>query len=896
MEPHYLDRLFSPKSVALFGASDKPLGVGTLVYDNLLGGGFPGVVYAINPKYKRLRGRDCYASVTQIKEPIDLALIATPANTVTQILQECGQHGVHAAVIYSAGFEESQGEGSHLARKIKELAKRYNIRLLGPNCLGLIRPQSAVNATFSKNTAQAGSLALVSQSGALCTAILDWAAPRNIGFSTVVSLGSAIDIDFGDILDFLALDPHTKSILLYIEGIHNARLFMSGLRVAARLKPVVVLKAGRHSEGSRAVQSHTGALVGADDVFDAVLQRAGVVRAMTIEQWFAAAQLLTTSYRVQGKNLAIITNAGGPGVMATDRAVDLGVNIAPLSAETIEALNATLPPHWSQANPVDIIGDAPPERFKSAVNAVLPDPNIDGVLVMLTPQAMTQPLQAAHAVIDAAHKQPTPVLTCWMGEQHVAAAREAFVQHNIPSFPTPETAVEAFAYLADFHYNQQLLLQVPGPLSKHPEPDIDGAQLIIKNVLSEGRTLLNQLESKALLSAFSIPVMPSIKANSPSEALVASESIGYPVAMKILAPDISHKSDVMGVRLNITHAEAIRSAYNEITSAVKQACPEANIQGVTIERMYKNFHGRELLIGAFRDPVFGPVIIFGSGGTTVEILRDRAVALPPLNSFITHKLIQQTKAAKLLGPFRNLPDVDLQNIDYALRRVSEMVCELPTIKELDINPLMASPTEVIALDARVVVESPAPELDRYAHMAIHPYPSQLESHWELLDGNRVTVRPIRPEDAYIERDFVRNLSLQAKYFRFMHALHELTQEMLIRFTQIDYDREMAFIAVVQQDGEDVEIGVARYVMNPDRHSCEFALVVADQWQKKGIGSYLMTQLMQAAKNRGFDTMMGEVLADNEHMLDLAQRLGFTQYTHDQDPGVIVVSKYLSPPF
>ncbi|MCG6969993.1 MAG: bifunctional acetate--CoA ligase family protein/GNAT family N-acetyltransferase [Gammaproteobacteria bacterium] len=892
MEPHYLDRLFSPKSVALFGASEQSLSVGSLVYENLLAGGFGGAIYAINPKYKNLRGEECYTSLTQIHEPIDLALIATPAHTVPQILEQCGQHGVRAAIIYSAGFGESNGEGAHLAKQILEPAKRYNIRLLGPNCLGLVRPQSAFNATFSKNTAQPGSLALVSQSGALCTAILDWAAPRNIGFSSVVSLGSAIDIDFGDILDYLALDPQTKSILLYIEGIHQARLFMSGLRVAARLKPVVVLKAGRHSEGSRAVQSHTGSLVGADDVFDAALQRAGVVRAMSIEQWFAAAQLLATPYRVQGKNLAIISNAGGPGVMATDRAVDLGINIAPLSAATVDALDAALPPHWSHANPVDIIGDATPERFQSAVKCVLPDPGIDGVLVMLTPQAMTQPLQAAHAVIEAAHGQKKPVLTCWMGEQHVKTAREAFVQQKIPSFPTPETAVEAFAYLANFHHNQRLLMQVPGPLSKHPQPDIVGAQLIIRGALNEGRTVLSELESKALLSAFRIPVTQSIKATSPGEALLAAESLGYPVAMKILSPQISHKSDVNGVRLNINEAESVRSAYTELVSAVQQAMPDARIEGVTIERMAQSPHARELLVGAFSDPVFGPVITFGSGGTAVEILHDRAVALPPLNTFITRSMIQQTKAAKLLDRFRNLPAVDLQRVEYVLRRVSEMVCELPAIKELDINPLMASPTEVIALDARIVVESSAQQLERYAHMAIHPYPSQLESQWTLLDGTRIAVRPIRPEDAQIERDFVRNLSPQAKYFRFMHALHELTQEMLVRFTQIDYDREMAFIAVVQIAGQDIEIGVARYVMNPDRHSCEFALVVADEWRKKGIGSYLMDQLMHAAQSRGFDTMMGEVLGDNEHMLDLVKRLGFSQRPHEQDPGILVVSKSL----
>lgn len=902
MEPHYLDPLFSPKSIALFGASDQSMSVGALVFDNLLSNGFTRALYPINPRHKVLREQVCYASIAEIQEPIDLALIATPANTVAKILQQCGEHGVRAAIIYSAGFGESQGEGRYLEKQLLDQAKRYNIRILGPNCLGLIRPLSAFNATFSKNSAQPGSLALVSQSGALCTAILDWAAPRNIGFSMVASLGSAIDVDFGDVLDYLALDPHTKSILLYIEGIHNARSFMSGLRVAARLKPVVVLKAGRHSEGSRAVKSHTGSLVGADDVFDAALQRAGVVRAMTIDQWFAAAQLLATHYRIQGKNLAIVTNAGGPGVIATDRAIDLGLQVPPLSDATVQTLNAVLPQHWPHNNPVDIIGDATPERFKSAIGTLLPDPSFDGVLAILTPQAMTQPLEAAQAVIEAARTPPQPekpVLTCWMGDEQVGAAREMFAQHNIPTFPTPEAAVEAFAYLANFHHNQQLLMQVPGPLSKYADPDVSGAQLIFNGALSEGRRLLNELESKALLSAFSIPVTQSIKASTPGEALVAAESLGYPVAMKILAADITHKSDVSGVRLNITHAEAVRGTFQELVSTVKQNSPQAHVEGVTVERMYQNPYGRELFIGVFRDPIFGPVIAFGSGGTAVEILHDRAVALPPLNGFIIRSMIQQTKAAKWLARFRNLPEVDLLKLEYVLRRVSEMVCELAAIKELDINPLVVSPGDTMALDARVVIEL-SNQLERYAHMAIHPYPNHLVSHWELLDGTRITVRPIRPEDAEIERDFVRNLSPQAKYFRFMHALHELTQEMLIRFTQIDYDREMAFIAVVrkevrqevQQVDKDIEIGVARYVMNPDGHSCEFALVVADEWQNKGIGSYLMTQLMQAAKYRGLNTMLGEVLADNEHMLDLARRLGFSQRSHENDPGVAVISKCL----
>ncbi len=893
MGPHYLDRLFTPRAIAVFGAGTRPDSVGAKVYENILAQGFAGPVYPINPKHERVGDQRCYAGIADIGNPVDLAVIATPAATVPAILRECGEHGVRAAIVISAGFAETRsGQGEQLQRAMLSEARRYGIRVLGPNCLGLLRPDSHLNATFSKNTAQPGSLALVSQSGALCTAILDWALVHNVGFSAVVSLGSAADLDFGDVLDYLALDPHTRSILLYVEGVRDARSFMSGLRVAARMKPVIVVKAGRHAEGTRAAVSHTGALVGADDVFDAALRRAGVVRAMTIEQLFAAAQLLSTHRRVRGNRLSIITNGGGAGVMATDRAVDLGVSIAQLGESTVTRINEAMPPHWSHGNPVDILGDASPERYRVAVQACLDDKGVDGVLVMLAPQAMTAPVDAAQAVVAAASNTDKPVLACWMGEDQVEPAWRLFAEHSIPTFASPEASVEAFAYLATHHHNQQLLMQVPAPLARSSEPDIDGAQMIIDGALAEGRTLLSIAESRAVLAAFGIPVMPAMQAHSANEALIAAESVGLPVAMKVSSPDIAHKSDVNGVRLNVSNALAVRATYNELIADVRRQRPEAKVDSVTVERMYAQPHGRELLVGVVRDPVFGPVISFGAGGTTVEIHHDRAVALPPLNNYIARNLIARTRVSRLLEDFRNMPGVKLDAVVSVLRRISELICELPRIKELEINPLMADERGAVALDARIVVSHEQVALQRYQHMAIHPYPAHLVSHWQLPDGTDITIRPIRPEDAEIERTFVRDLSPRAKYFRFMQALHELTPEMLVRFTQIDYDREMALIAVIRDAEREIEVGVTRYAMNPDRESCEFALVVSDAWQQRGIGSKLLTCLMEAARSRGLRTIEGEVLADNRHMLDLARSLGFSTVTSPHDPGIKIVTKQL----
>ncbi|WP_018955142.1 GNAT family N-acetyltransferase [Thioalkalivibrio sulfidiphilus] len=897
MGPHYLRRILSARGIAVIGASDRPEAVGGLVMRNLRAIGYEGALHPVNPNHPKIMGMRAYPDVAAIERPPELAVIATPADTVPEIVRQCGEAGVAGAIVMSAGFAEAGSQGQRLQAAMLEAARETGLRLIGPNCLGVIRPKHKINATFSRNTALPGHLALVSQSGAICTAILDWAEDQRIGFSLVASLGDAADVDFGDVLDFLALDAETHSILLYVEGIRHARRFMSGLRAAARMKPVIVIKAGRHEEGSRAVMSHTGALVGADDVFDAALERAGAVRAQTVQQLFSAARLLSTAPRVHGNRLAIITNAGGPGVMATDRAVELDVSMAELSPATLRHLDTTLPAQWSHGNPLDLLGDADAGRYREALGACLEDPRVDGILTMLTPQAMTDPNGVAEELIGAVQAQDKsglrkPVLACWMGGKQVSAARKRFSEAGLPHFPTPEASVEAFAYLTAYERNQRLLLQVPGPLSDRSPADVEGARLIIEGVLAEGRKVLGSLEAKAVLSAFHIPVTQTLLARTPAEALVAASTLGYPLAMKIASPDITHKSDVGGVRLNITGADAVRKHFQEMLQAAREAQPDALIEGVTLERMYRSHYGRELMVGVLRDPVFGPVISFGSGGTSVEVLQDRAVALPPLNETIIRNMISRTRVARLLARFRHMPAVDAAALERVLLRISEMVCELPQVVELDINPLIVDEHGLAAVDARIGVAFPPAEADPYAHMAIHPYPSSLVSHWQLPDGTPITIRPIRPEDAQIEQAFVRGLSDESRYFRFMQALHELTPQMLVRFTQIDYDREMAFIATLEQDGAELQVAVGRYTANPDQRSCEFALVVADDWQGKGIGTHLMQSLMQVARSRGLTLMEGEVLSSNSNMLALVKRLGFSTRVRPEDEGVVWVGKQL----
>jgi len=871
---HYLTPLFEPQSVALIGASEREGSIGAVLVANMRAAQYRGALYAVNPKYKSVQGVPCFDAIGKVPPRVDLAVVATPPRTVPEVIEQCGRAGVRSAVVITAGFSEVGPAGAKLERALLENARRHRLRVVGPNCLGLMRPALGLNATFARGTPYAGALGLISQSGAICTALLDWARPHKVGFSSVVSLGGSTDVDFGEIIDYLVEDPKTEHILLYIEGVRSARRFVSALRAAARVKPVILMKVGRHPAGSRAAVSHTGAIVGLDDVFDAVVKRAGVVRVTTIGQLVAAAQALAAHVRPQGERLAVVTNGGGPGVMAADRAADLGIPLAQLTQPTIEALKRSLTESWSHGNPIDLIGDADPERYRTAVSACLADEQVDGVLAMLAPQAMTAPADAARAVIEAAKGSSKPVLACWMGEEQTAEARRLLGEARIPVFRTPDPAVEMFGHLSSFYRNQRALLQTPGPLAAQGAPDLEGARAIVEAALAERRAVLSEMESKALLAAFRIPIARTVVARSAHEAMLVAEELGVPVAMKIDSPDITHKSDVNGVRLSIAGAPAVQAAFQQIVEDVKRQRPEARVNGVTVEPMVRRQHGRELMVGMIRDPVFGPAIVFGTGGTAVEVHRDRAVALPPLNQFLVADMIRGTRVARLLGEFRRMPPVDMGALEEVLLRVSELVCEVPALAELDINPLIADESGAIAVDARVVLRPPPPQRDRYAHMAIHPYPANLVGTWQPAGGPEVTVRPVRPEDAEMEQAFVRELSPESRYFRFMDTLRELTPSMLVRFTQIDYDREMAFVATVPGAQAEQEIGVCRYITNPDGESCEFALVIADDWHRKGLGRRLMTQLIEVARARGLRSMIGHVLAENRGMLSLCQGLGF----------------------
>jgi acetyltransferase len=887
MNSHYLTPLFTPKSVALFGASDREDSVGGVVFKNMLGAGFKGRIYGINPKREVVQGEKAYASLDQIDEIPDLAVVATPATSIPAIVEACGERGIKMMLILSAGFREIGTEGRRLEDRVTQLVQRYGIRLMGPNCLGIIRPDIGLNVTFGNNNAIPGNLALVSQSGAICTAILDWAEQNDIGFSAVVSTGIAADLGFGDYLDYLVSDPATRSILLYIEGISDSRRFMSALRAAARIKPVIALKVGRHAAGAEASMSHTGALVGSDETFSAALSRSGVLRVETISQLFSAARALsTTHYRGASERLIIITNGGGPGVMAADRATDQGIELSKIGPATMEKLNEVLPGVWSHNNPVDIIGDAPPDRYEKALDICLEDPDIDGAIVILTPQAMTRPTEVAEAVIRSARKSRKPIMTSWMGGDQVEAARELFNAARVPNFRSLENAVDAFSYLASYNRNQKLLLQTPGRLSKGQRiPDRDGARLIIESVLATQRKVLTEPESMAVFNAFGIPTVRNAVAHSANEALVAAGSIGFPIAMKVLSPNVSHKSDSGGVRLNINSAQEVRGAYKQLVEQVQERVPNAIIEGVNIEKMHRSPSGRELMIGIIRDPVFGPVISFGSGGTAVEVMGDSAISLPPLNVRLAKDLIGRTRVSKMLGQFRQMPAVDEDKLISVLLAVSTMACELPWIQEMDINPLIVDENGAVAVDARIVVDYPKPSTDPYHHLAIHPYPAHLEKAIQLDDGTDMVIRPIRPEDAEMEAKFVRELSDEAKYFRFMNSLQELSQEMLVRFTQIDYHNEMALIAVVSTSEGEEQVGVARYSTNVDKTSCEFALVVSDKWQSHGIAHRLMRDLMTVARDRELETMDGQVLANNHKMLELVETLGFKISNDPEDRAI-----------
>ncbi|HOS86731.1 MAG TPA: acetate--CoA ligase family protein, partial [Burkholderiaceae bacterium] len=843
MDKHYLNPLFSPESIAVFaGQWDDPT-TQTPQAQTLLtflrAQRFSGTLTFLD-----IHTTGTLADLAQTRA--DLAIIALPHEDVAAALDIAGRIKCRAAVVISTGINAT------LASELNQLARHHGMYLLGPNCLGFQRPRAGLNASVAGPMATPGPLALVSQSGALTSSILDWASQNAVGFSTVVSLGPNTSVDIAQVLDFLASDQQTHSIVVYLEGISNSRRFMSALRAAANAKPVVVLKAGRKTAGNKAARTHSGAIVGSDDVFDAALRRAGAVRVRSFVALFSAAKCLASRYRAVGRRLAIITNGGGPGVLAADWISEINLQLGQLSAASAEALKAVLPAQASLCDLIDLSEDASPEHYRLALDAASKEKEIDGILVIHSPKTGCDAAAVAAALADFKARISKPLLTCWMGDASVGEARTVLNTAMIPTFRTPEAAVGAFGNIASFYQNQQLLQQTPPPLSTLAKPDIEGARLLIESVLAERRNVLTEMESKALLSAFHIPVTKTILARNANEAMMIATQLGFPVALKIDSPDITHKSDVNGVALNVMNAVGVRDTYNDMMQAVKRNQPNARINGVTIQNMARHKRGREIYIGLVTDDPFGPVIAFGAGGTMIELMNDRAMELPPLNQFLARSLIDRARVSETLGEWRGATAVDMDALEHVLLRVSEMVCELPQLREMDINPIIVDESGAVAVDARIVIDNAQQahggRTHNYNHLAILPYPAQHEQVWPMRGGEQYTIRPIHPDDADMLQTLVRSLSSESRYFRFVSSMHELPPQMLSRFTLIDYDREMALVAVYTErkageDGEMVEtsriVGVSRYITNPDSSSCEFSLVVADDFGGRGLGSRLM---------------------------------------------------------
>lgn len=881
-ESHYLAPLFQPRSVAVIGPCLDDSSIAHIAVRNLREARFRGPITVVATDTSEVHGLRCVRSLAEARGPIDLAVIGTPIEQVPDLLADCAAVGIRIAIL-PAGFVDPPEQRKDAARVLREAARRHGIRLLGPNALGVIRPEIGLNASIAHTTPRNGSIGLLSQSGALATAVLDWANANDVGFSAIATVGASLDIDFGDALDYLVADPRTESIFLYIERIRDARRFMTALRSAARMKPVLLLKAGRNPQVAAAIHELVGSAAGGDAAFDAAIRRCGVVRLYNLGQLFAAAGALFSDFRPRGNRLAIITNGGGLGFMAADRAADLGIPLSDFAPQTRERLDALLGERWNGGNPIDLGRIADADLYRDTLRAVLDGPHVDGVLVLLSPQATTRPSHIARAVAELGHDGGKPLVTCWVGEKHVAESREVFRRAGIPTFRTPEPAVELFSHISAYYRNQKLLMQVPGPLSHLDAPDTEAARRVIRAALDEKRSVLTETESKTCLAAFGVPVAPTRVATSEDEAVELAQTIGLPVAMKIDSPDLPSKTDAGGVRLGVASLDAVRNAYRGIIEAVAGSCPHAHVRGVAIEPMVIRANGRELAVSSRTDAVFGPLIGLGAGGRRAG--GARAHALPPLNDFLARDLMQSAPVAPLLDASIVRPAANRDALEDVLLRVSEMVCELPEIRALDVDPLLVDEAGATALDARIVL-SPAPPTDgRYEHMAIHPYPTHLSTEWTLPDGTRVTLRPIRPEDATLTTEFVHGLSPETRYQRFMNTVRELSPAMVIRLTQIDYDREMAFVATTVEDSRERQIGVCRYAANPDRSSCEFAVVVADAWQHRGVARRLMDLLIDTARKRGFVRMDGVFLASNERMLHFVEKLGFELHADPDDPAI-----------
>ena len=879
MSIRHLHSLFHPESVAVIGATNRPRSIGNLVMHNLLHGGFEGPVMPVNPKREAVCGVLTYPNVESLPVVPDMAVICTPPATVPMLVDKLGQRGTRAVTVLTAGLGAEGDDGRTLKQQMMAAARHHGVRILGSNCLGLLVPGAGLNASFSHIDAQPGKVAFVSQSGALGTAVIDWAGAHDIGFSHFVSLGDADDIDFGDLLDYLASDATARAILLYIESVRDARKFLSAARAAARNKPVLVVKSGRVPEGAKAAASHTGALAGADDVYDAAFRRAGMLRVDDIDELFDAVETLARMQPLKGDRLAILTNGGGPGVMATDALIDRGGHLASLSEETIAALDAVLPASWSHGNPVDIIGDAPPERFAEATRILLRDPGVDALLVMHVPTAVSLGAQAAQAVAEVAKASGRNVLTSWLGQVTAEPARRAFADAGIPTYTTPDAAVRAFMHMVHYRRNQELLMETPPSIPEGFEPATTSARLLVENALAAGRDTLTEPEAKAVLAAYGIPVVETHVATTPEGAARMAEEVGFPVALKILSPEVSHKSDVGGVVLELESGTAVREAAEAMIHRVQELIPEAEISGFTVQAMARRPGAEELIVGMADDSIFGPVILFGQGGIAVEVIGDRAVALPPMNMALASELIERTRISKLLKGYRDRPGADLDAIRAALIRVAQLVIDIPEVIELDINPLFADAKGVLALDARMRVGAATckgPE-----RLAIRPYPQELEASIEVAGGERVLVRPIRPEDEPAHQDFVAHCDPDDIYFRFFRAVRHIPHSEMARLTQIDYAREMAFIAVAD-GGKGETIGVVRAITDPDNQIAEFGIMVRSDRKGTGLGYALLGKMIDYLRAQGTRELRAHVLPANHAMLSLAERMGFTHRRLPED--------------
>ena len=886
-----LEAIFSPRTVAVIGASEKAGSVGRSILWNLIGSPFGGTVYPVNPKRPNVLGIRSYPTIAAVPEPVDLAIVVTPAPTVPEVIGDCVEAGVKGAIIISAGFKEIGPDGAELERQVLERARQGRMRLIGPNCLGVMNPGLGLNATFAAGIARPGTVGFISQSGALCTAILDWSLKVNVGFSAFVSIGSMLDVGWGDLIDYLGDDPSTKCIVIYMESIGDARSFLSASREVALVKPIIVIKAGRTEAAARAAASHTGSMAGSDEVLDAAFRRVGVLRVNTISQVFDMADVLAKQPRPRGSRLAIVTNAGGPGVLATDALIENRGELAALSGPTAEALDAFLPAAWSHANPIDILGDADPKRYARTLEITAQDPNIDGLLAILTPQAMSDPTGTAQELRRFAKVAGKPVLASWMGGESVRPGEEILDRAGIPTFAYPDTAARMFTLMWRSSYNLQALYETPilPTGGAAVATDRHEAEAIIADARGLGRTVLTEVESKRILSAYGIPTVETRIAATEDDAVAAAEAIGFPVVLKVYSRTITHKADVGGVQLNLNGAESVRRAYRDIASAIRDHAGDDHFQGVSVQPMIK-LDGYELIIGSSLDPQFGPVLLFGTGGQLVEIFKDRALALPPLNTTLARRMMEQTRIFAALKGVRGRRPVDLPALEQLLVRFSYLVIEQRWIKEIDINPLLAAPDHLLALDARMILHGPEVQEGDLPRLAIRPYPSQYVTSWTGNDGTALELRPIRPEDEPAMVAFHGTLSERTVSLRYFHAMKLSTRVAHDRLTKIcfvDYDREMVLVADREgpETGAREIVGVGRLSKVRGTDEAEFAVLISDHFQRRGLGLGLLSRLIQLGRDEGLARIFGTILPENIGMRRICEKLGF-RISHVVDDAVL----------